>query len=128
MKIKTTALSGSYLDYAVAMAEGLNAHHIIERDYGQSGVRILDVYCAINLTPAGHTVYSPSLDWSVAGPIIEREKISISWVPSNYLYIQGCWAAQHKLSIAYGLTPLDAAMRCYVASKLGKEVEVPSPT
>jgi hypothetical protein len=25
----------------------------------------------------------------------------------------------------YGLTPLIAAMRCYVASKLGKEVEVP---
>jgi hypothetical protein len=26
----------------------------------------------------------------------------------------------------YGITPLIAAMRCYVASKLGDEVEIPA--
>lgn len=126
MKIKTNELSGSYLDYAVAMAEGLKAYHIIERDYGQSGVRILDVYCVINLTPAGHTVYSPSLDWSIAGPIIERERICTGWSA-----LWGCWIARDLRNAAIspaGPTPLIAAMRCYVASRLGDEVEVPLPT
>lgn len=48
--------------------------------------------------------WEPSTNWSQGGPIIERE------------------AAQYE---CFGPTPLIAAMRCYVASKLGDEVEIP---
>ena len=64
-----------------------------------------------------------SSDWSVAGPIIEREMIEIGahepkdieWVARDY------W----KENTMTGPTPLIAAMRCYVASKLGDDVEIP---
>lgn len=64
----------------------------------------------------------PSTDWSQGGPIIEREKIGV-W-PSES--ISGQWGARMlNTYIMYGPTPLIAAMRCFVASKLGDEVEVP---
>jgi len=65
-----------------------------------------------------------STDWLLGGPIIEREKIGIECDD------QGIWFASYDLSAdiafgATGITPLIAAMRCYVASKLGDEVDVP---
>ena len=65
-----------------------------------------------------------STNWAIAGPIIEREKITPQFMDRGY------WRAwievgetAHKVS--YGPTYLIAAMRCYVASKLGDEVEIP---
>ena len=60
---------------------------------------------------------SPSTDWSQGGPIIEREGIGIFPLGNG----RG-WAA----GLRSGPTPLIAAMRCYVASKLGDEVDVPT--
>lgn len=62
-----------------------------------------------------------STDWSQGGPIIEREKITTSWRAGH------AWFAFWREGGAYiyGPTPLIAAMRCYVASKLGGEVEIP---
>lgn len=53
------------------------------------------------------------------GPIIERERINLwnegyEWEASRY--------GEH---IVWGKTPLIAAMRCYVASKLGDDVTIP---
>jgi hypothetical protein len=73
--------------------------------------------------PNFNTMYAPSTDWSQGGPIIEREGIEL--VPDG----GGAWGAairggdEDDTSQAY--TPLIAAMRAYVASKLGDEVEVP---
>jgi hypothetical protein len=64
-----------------------------------------------------------STDWAQAGPIIEREVIAIS-----YRGKYKSWYARtntYPPEYIYGPTPLIAAMRCYVASKLGDEVEVP---
>jgi hypothetical protein len=62
-----------------------------------------------------------STDWAQGGPIIERECM--------YLEYSGIWRAyctQNGNSfMSVGATPLIAAMRCYVASKLGEEVEIP---
>ena len=77
-----------------------------------------------------------STDWAQGGPIIERERIDILAAE------EGCWSCYKNLlddSIeddleyinsgtsfnGFGPTPLIAAMRCYVASKLGNEVEIP---
>ena len=76
--------------------------------------------------------YSPSSDWSLAGPIIEREKIDLftekgtpeSWCASVARYQNGKRLVGWRIH-AYGPTPLIAAMRCYVASKLDDTVEIP---
>jgi hypothetical protein len=61
------------------------------------------------------------------GPIIEREGISTvqegdssPWVGSIYNYDEQDWHLHTP-----GPTPLIAAARCYVTSKLGDTVEVP---
>jgi hypothetical protein len=63
-------------------------------------------------------IYSPSTDWSQGGPIIERERIHVQ--PS----IGEVWQAELVFCKSYGPTPLIAAMRCYVASKLCGKVDV----
>ena len=64
-----------------------------------------------------------STDWSLAGPIIEREGVGV------FKYSNGPeWTARtadYPPKYFKGPTPLVAAMRCYVASKLGDDVDVP---
>lgn len=80
-----------------------------------------------------------STDWAQGGPIIEREGINVEydgdWVydPANQApddepdngdrWLAAPW--NNGTLGQYGPTPLVAAMRCYVASKLGETVEVP---
>lgn len=70
--------------------------------------------------------WKPSADWSQGGPIIEREKI---WL--KFPVAVGPVEAIHGLHLfpntvhGFGPTPLIAAMRCYVVSKLGHEIEIP---
>lgn len=116
MKIKTSELTGAALDWAVARCEGLK--------YTTRN----DVRFEPRQVYAGD--WSPSIDWSQAGPIIEREEIGIrrnapcmdgrQWEASPSITAKGAGGRW-----CYGPTPLVAAMRCYVASKLGDEVDVP---
>jgi hypothetical protein len=99
--MKTSELTGAALDWAVAKCEGYR----------------------LDLVPEGS--YQPATDWSQGGPIIEREKISV-------LDANGCWGARKTYWDSsrssrdyFGPTPLIAAMRCYVASKLGDDIELP---
>jgi hypothetical protein len=124
MKIQTSEMTGAALDWAVAKCEGFTSEYEADRkDYWINRTN----HAAQFLPPFGYLqeVFYPSTDWAQGGPIIEREKI-------NTLDARGCWGA-HKTywdnsqsSRSYfGPTPLIAAMRCYVASKLGDEVEIP---
>ena len=112
--MKTNELTGVALDWAVAMCEGL------EFDESNQPIWFDADGLGVPCVP-----YTPSTDWAQGGPIIEREKISVnpSSLPCND------WIADTKKinekTHQYGLTPLIAAMRCYVASKLGAEVDVP---
>jgi len=80
---------------------------------------------------AGHEVgrLHYTTDWAQGGPIIERERIELTFNRPNET--DTLWRAEmfdlKGVSIAheYGTTALIAAMRCYVASKLGDEVEIP---
>ena len=68
--------------------------------------------------------FQPSLDWSQGGPIIEREAITVSQgAPVLGLEWMACDAG--STHVQHGPTYLIAAMRCYVASNLGDEVNVP---
>jgi hypothetical protein len=107
--MKTSELTGFALDWAVAKCEGAGTPYI-----GKDGKH--------HLATANY-----STDWSQGGLIIERENISIvregdagNWVASVYNYAEADWHLHTE-----GTTPLEAAMRCYVASKLGDEVEIP---
>jgi hypothetical protein len=106
MKIKTSELSGVQLDWAVAKCEGHEVKFECNLLFFSDKLQMLDY---------GIT-YAPSKDWEYGGPIIERERINVG--PD---FVSG-WSANHRIK---GPTPLVAAMRCYVASKLGDEVEVP---
>jgi hypothetical protein len=97
MKIKTSDLTGVALDWAVGKAGGW------------------------------HRDYPYSTDWAFGGPIIEREVIMI--IHPKY----DCWTGhvydKHRDDESYtldGPTPLIAAMRCYVATKLGDTVSIPN--
>jgi hypothetical protein len=64
-----------------------------------------------------------STDWAQGGPIIEREGIRIVKVAPTVwgaVYSSGDIGREH-----FSATPLIAAMRCYVTSKLGDDIEIP---
>jgi len=80
-------------------------------------------------------MWHPSTDWEQGGPIIEREKIDISYWTSGNAWHGACpGRMRYDCEGEYidgsdghsdGPTPLIAAMRCFVASRLGDEVDVP---
>jgi hypothetical protein len=107
MKMKTNELSGTALDWAVAKAQGY-------------GLSTLDLIYDIK----EYAKYKPSSDWSFGGPIIEREQMNFKWVGATDCRASIDWLDEDFFE-AFGPTPLIAAMRCYVASKLGAEVDVP---
>jgi len=124
MKIKTSELKGDALDWAVAKCEGYFTTAGQDLNYWTSPDGAKHFMAMRNAT--GHGVHwtHASTDWSEGGPIIERERITSSYEG------KGVWIAGGFNGVAYimnypGPTPLIAAMRCYVASKLGNEVEVP---
>lgn len=71
--------------------------------------------------------WKPSTDWAQGGPIIEREGMQIYMIDHSFWGATMWWDDEHGASefTQKGLTPLIAAMRCYVASKLGDEVTIP---
>jgi hypothetical protein len=109
MKIKTSNLTGAALDWAVAKCEG-----------GHIGVDNNGVFFDAH-DGDGFTSFEPSIDWSQGGPIIEREGMTLSCGLHRSYAMMNVGYLVHE----YGPTPLIAAMRCYVSSKLGDEVEIP---
>lgn len=108
--MKTNELTGLTLDWAVAKCEFDGAE---DWDGTLEGV---DVVSDLN---GGR--YRPSTDWAQGGPIIEQEGIHTGQG------MDGLWYANKGISKyhQFGRTPLIAAMRCYVASKLGDDIDIP---
>ena len=107
--MKVSELSGVALDWAVAKCEGLLAF----------GYRKTDRFI-IELSDGEFEEFCPSTDWAEGGPIIEREELS-----RLRCYGTNQWECLNGEIVCEGATPLIAAMRCYVASKLGEEITVP---
>ena len=113
--MKTAELTGAALDWAVAKCEGVKlwpkpqAHGFLEVSWGEED---------------GCLIYSPSTDWKTGGPIIERESINLNKEHDD-IHAIIMEPHGHDWTEIVGSTPLIAAMRCYVASKLGDEVDVP---
>ena len=146
MKNKVSELIGKELDYAVAICrgfEGIDEDQWLMRD----GIADMPLHA-----------YTPSSDWSQAGPIIESNNITIIRCNDEYLtdskgYCTNKripnWFAEtskyigHNINESYegeymepsfiieadgfyGSTALIAAMRSFVALKLGDEIEIPT--
>ena len=120
--IKVSEATNIQLDWLVAKAQGRKEIKIFAphrpTDRGWIEVRF-------NPEPKAATArFDPTVSWEFGGPIIEREEIGFAKYGPN-----GSWKAvigeTPRGSPFYGPTPLIAAMRCYVASKLGDEVEIP---
>lgn len=114
--MKTSELTGVALDWAVARC---NVDTVERHNTGR--MYLVDRPWADKSRIKWIAEYSPSKHWAQGGPIIEREGVSLTQF-SDYPQ----WTAKHPHSICYdGTTPLIAAMRCYVASRLGEEVDIP---
>mgnify|MGYP001306952585 CR=1 FL=1 len=127
MKIKTADLIEPALDWAVAKCEGVVYESFMNAmDYMEwRSKQCLDP----NELAGAHHAYQYSTKWACAGPLIEREGI---YLRANDMATE--WAAgalrKNRLDkkpgpLFYAKTPLIAAMRCFVASKLGDEIEIP---
>jgi hypothetical protein len=143
-KYKVSQLEeGSLLDAAVAKAEGWR---LTRSEYG-SKPELWDTGGGFYRVsgPAGELGderWRPSTWWGHGGPIIERELLVVSPQAVEHRVQFGwqtitAWVAlagvpygiEHRAGIQgarkfLGPTPLVAAMRAYVASKLGDEVEL----
>lgn len=109
MKIKVSEATNLQIDWLVAKCEAQRGEESKGPDW------------LAWLVPAPSMIphYHPSTDWAQGGPIIDRESIGL--MPSRTAYYERDGGTYYS----YGPTPLIAAMRCFVASKLGDEVEVP---
>lgn len=115
-KLKVSDLEGAYLDYAVAKCEGRSYTFSISTGGDYNGN-----------TTHGH-IRNYSSNWSLAGPIIEKERIDIQAMinsGSDYDEWSAIMGIGNRQCRRYGPTPMVAAMRCYVASKHGREIEIP---
>ena len=124
--MKTSELTGAALDWAVAKCEGFDWY--IETRPTAYGPKPF----VFEEHGEASCLFQPSTRWSQGGPIIEAERIflkpsklspttskRIAWGAHGFYGNTGQKVHRH------GPTPLIAAMRCYVASKLGDEVDVP---
>lgn len=129
MKHKTAELNGAMLDAAVAKARGLDFHIAPRRVWGDGSITIVspNPVCIV-----GANFFDPSSNWGHGGPIIDRERIGTDH--EDGLDPEKAWHAQlvhdarsdgTQLSFASGRTPLIAAMRAFVVSKFGGEVDLP---
>ena len=122
MKVKTSELTGAALDWAVAKCEGIE----LESGYGvQETSGYYNRLLVDGRMSKGQSMlvrYIPSTDWAQGGPIIEREAIETAIYSDQW---QATMHLDNGSIYERGPTPLIAAMRCYVASKLGDEVDIP---
>lgn len=137
VKVKVSELTGTALDWAVAKCRGFES---LDEDLWlvQEGITDMPL-----------SAYNPSTDWSQGGSIIEREGITTVLCSGDLGEPRSYWTATNEVQcwqwgygpyheqddekslqvyhngVHTGPTPLIAAMRCFVASKLGDEVDVP---
>ena len=97
--MKTSELTGAALDWAV--------------------------HVALNGSCEGYAEHEYSTDWAQGGPIIEREQINIRVSTIGGEWVGFCDNGWGVDGWSTGPTPLIAAMRCYVASKLGDDIDLP---
>jgi hypothetical protein len=121
--MKVSELTGVQLDWAVAVAEGGTG--LWYDTCATWWIKIDGADRALSKGWSASQRFCPSTEWACGGPIIHRERISL--LAQAGRHSAGLWYASRHASdpSTVGPDPLIAAMRCYVAHKLGDDVEVP---
>ncbi|HDR9163650.1 TPA: DUF2591 family protein [Burkholderia vietnamiensis] len=118
--MKISELTGAQLDQWVARAEG-KCYTTNPREWGNALINHLGRLSIAKTSWDCAKYFEPSSNWGHGGPIIDRERICVAfrggkqWVAG---YPDWPWEAGYA-----GTTALVAAMRAYVASKYGREVQ-----
>jgi hypothetical protein len=119
MKVNIQELTGSALDYAVAVVQGLEDGYDGHETVWVKGIPLSQRFM-------------PSSDWFQGGLIIEREGIVLLCPPDRNHWDARMSSHQSRVLrkepnvYVSGLTPLIAAMRCYVSAHFETEtVEIP---
>ena len=115
--VKTAELSGAALDYMTAVAVGMECQ-IVGNSFDTSWLE--DRPDGSRSRVFGR--YRPSIDWSQGGPLIESNGI---WLSDDNETEENWIASSGGVDIYCGKTPLIAACRAIVATKLGDTVDVP---
>ena len=102
--MKTNKLEGADLDHWVARSLGI----------------ISDGPPYYKADHDNNRPWSPSTSWTQGGPLVERERIMLK--PGQDEWVAD-WIRHDRVAVGIGPTPLIAAMRCFVASKFGEEVQ-----
>jgi hypothetical protein len=120
MKHKVSELDGAPLDAAVAKAEGVE---LIDGSAGYPTAWDHDLACWRG--------WSACRDWRIGGPIIERDRITLKCHENGWhALVDTDWSmSSDEVPLNWkgdgeGDTPLLAAMRAYVASKFGDEIDL----
>ena len=118
MKVKVSEAKDAVLDWLVAKAD--------QPVYSDKAL-IKALTAGSNGIGIEWDAFEPTTNWAQGGPIIERERISIDLFRDGWYAVRGAQEDHYYRDTpqAAGPTALVAAMRCYVASRLGEEVEVP---
>lgn len=117
VKVKVSEAAGSVLDWMVAKALGKEVVR-------WAGLIHLKDDTNLERVP----VWSPSTDWSQGGPIIEGQHIELKYLGYDRPPYWGALKfspSKYERAAQIGPTALVAAMRCFVYSRLGDEVDVP---
>lgn len=138
MKHKASELTGAELNAAVALARG----NQVKIENGRAYILVpYDDGSQINSGRTEWIYFAPSSQWREGGTIIERENIATApyehgiGEPSMWV----AWVEERKFQASFdsyfergifddnsrGPTPLIAAMRAFVCSRLGDELELP---
>jgi hypothetical protein len=133
MKINTNELEGFRLNWMVAICEGkaFKLHHdALLAGNVMEGWWISGFYPDpnkwIQVTDCEDR-FQYTTSWRLTGPLIERESICLQKDVHGQQWhacIQGI-ACGHDQYWRRGRTAIEAALRCYVGSKFGNEVELP---
>lgn len=108
-------LAGSWLDWAVSL--------ITNPEWSQED----RAFNTINYVDSGDPhdePYSPTIDWSQAGPLITEHRISIVPMAQEPYTWKASIQAPNQVEVS-GSDPLYAAMMCLIVSHLGEEVNIP---
>jgi hypothetical protein len=133
--VRTSTLEGSALDWAVAIASGWQDASISDYADPDSVNHVsFRQEKSVDGTPvcAKGELWTPSLSWHQAGPLIEREQIR-TWFDDD----TSCWRSAYSRPTVRGTdrnrdvfeqsgpSLLVCAMRSFVCATLGDEIDVP---
>ncbi|KPM66856.1 hypothetical protein HB13667_07960 [Pseudomonas putida] len=121
IEVRVSNLVGAALDWAVAQVEGVETSW----RYGRELVKVHD-RGGIKLVESIRSIYSPSIDWSQGGPLVDKHHGGLHYeahlADANFRYSSGPGRTGFW---CYGPTALIAFCRGLVKAKLGDTVQVP---